>query len=207
MRLKKPLILGSRGGMGRRYTAILRHLGIEPVLFDLGDRLPVDFDSVIVATPTAAHLNNIEDFAFCGVPILCEKPIATNVRQAIRACNLAASCGFDLEMVNQYAFIKGTPTQWPDLTSYNFYNHGRDGLYWDCINIIKHARDYVRVSNDSPVWKCMINGQKLNIGLMDRAYIEMIKDWLANLKQPTDYAGIWRAHKKVHDLEAKWLAS
>ena len=200
MRLKKPLILGSRGGMGRRYTAILRHLGIEPVLFDLGDRLPVDFDSVIIATPTAAHLNNIEDFAFCGVPILCEKPIATSVRQAIRACNLAASCGFDLEMVNQYAFIKGTPTQWPDLTSYNFYNHGRDGLYWDCISIVGLARGQVLLEETSPVWKCVINGDELNVRDMDAAYITMIDRWLnrdlAHLGR--DY--ILSAHAKVEAL-------
>jgi hypothetical protein len=186
--------------MGRRYAAILRHLGIEPELYDLGERMPVDFDSVIIATPTHSHINNIEDLAFCGVPILCEKPIATSVRLAMKACSLAADSGIDLEMVNQYAFLKGSPTQWPDLSSYNFYNHGKDGLPWDCISIVGLAKGQVILEETSPIWRCVINGEEMSLADMDGAYIKMIDRWLNRDLQQLGKDYILGAHAKVEAL-------
>ena len=204
----KVYIYGYNGNMARRYRAILSRLGHEAGGEDLGTIHGfslAEADAVIVATPTDTHARLLMDLRDSGKPILCEKPITKRLDELEHVLQALKGTGTKLQMVSQYDYLVDDDFEGP--TVYDYFKSGSDGLYWDCINIIKHARDYVRVSNDSPVWKCMINGQKLNIGLMDRAYIEMIKDWLANLKQPTDYAGIWRAHKKVHDLEAKWLAS
>jgi hypothetical protein len=211
----KVYIAGAKGNMGRRYSAILRHLGHEVSGFDLphfqgfGDDMAADIaseaeqsDAVIIATPTDTHARLLTFFRQCERPILCEKPISKNMKEVERL--LVQLQRSDFQMVSQYDYLIDDVDEGP--TVYDYFRSGTDGIYWDCINVIKHAKGYVRVANDSPVWKCQINGQKLNLGLMDQAYVEMIRDWLANPRR-TDVDGIWKAHKKVHDLEVKCRAS
>jgi hypothetical protein len=174
--LKKPLIVGSKGAMGRRYAAVLRHLGVEFVGIDQGDPVPDLFDSVIICTPTPNHLPQIVRFASHKVPILCEKPISTNVGEALEVCDWAEEKGIDLQMVNQYAYLENQDTV--GSTVYNYWNHGRDGLTFDCISVLALARGPVQLAENSPVWTCQINGLNLDLRDMDRAYIAMIHAWL-----------------------------
>jgi hypothetical protein len=195
--LEKPLIVGAKGGMGRRYTAVLRKLGIEPFQMDLGDMVPKGYDSVIIATPTAMHAQHVLNFLPANVPILCEKPLSTSLKQVNAICSVVDQKGAKLDMVNQYRYCDGEETPWKELTSYDYFNTGKDGLFWDCISIIALATGEALVRNESPVWNCIVNGKQLRLAGMDHAYVKMIDQWLkGDLKgHGTDY--IREAHKKV----------
>lgn len=181
--------------MGRRYQAVLQYLNIPFQAIDEGDAVPNEhYRGVIIATPTDSHVDLIEFYNELGLPILCEKPIAKNlpdVRRALRCERLT--------MVNQYDYL--VPKGMFGETYYNYWNSGKDGPGWDCINIIGLANGPVpKISNESPLWKCQINGHELSIADMDSSYCRMIDDWV---KRPDannlDY--IERAHLRVLNNE------
>jgi len=163
---------------------------------DKGDPIPDrDFKGVLIATPTDTHLPLIKEHAARGVPILCEKPIVKSKEDLEDLLGVKAQ----LSMVNQYEYLVSRSPEKGDCY-YDYWNSGRDGLAWDCINIIGLSFDPPHLGNSSPLWKCSINGRTLNIRDMDLAYIRMIGDWL---KKP-DYDGmsyIELAHRKVLDEE------
>lgn len=198
--LTRPLIVGAKGNMGQRYAACLRYLGLSPLGVDLGDKVPVGFDSIIIATPTARHIEDINFASGSGVPILCEKPLATDARTVSELCEKARRDRYPLRMVNQYREILKRPgSRGP--TSYDYFRHGGDGLAWDCINIIGMATGQVALGESSPIWTCMVNGERLALGDMDSAYIRMLQGWLGGDHEGIDY--IERAHQKVE----KYLCS
>lgn len=197
--LSKPLIVGAKGGMGRRYASILKKMHVEPRLVDVGEVAPKDFDSVIIASPTSLHVSHCLQFMTAGVPILCEKPLSTSLKQVDAVCAAAEKSGVKLDMVNQYRYCGGDDTPWADLTSYDYFNTGKDGLHWDCISIIALAKGEAFIRNESPVWACILNGKQLRIGGMDWAYIKMIERWIGGELEGhgTDY--IRFAHRKVQN--------
>ena len=197
MRIKRPLLFGARGNMGSRYAAIFNHLGVKHVPADLGTTYdPNDFDAVLIATPTALHVEHIRKFMRRGVPILCEKPICKDLvelDELIRDCERQ---GTMLQMVSQYdelvRYGRGP-------TIYNYFKHGGDGIFWNCMNVLFHARGSVELREDSPIWRCMINGHELSIADMDHAYIAMIRRWLEEPR--ADLERIWEGHCKAWELE------
>jgi hypothetical protein len=203
----KVYIVGYNGNMARRYRAILEVLGHETTGEDL-DRVDIEgwerADAFIVATPTPTHAEILLRLKGCGRPILCEKPLTKSMTQLETVLSELKRAGTRLQMVSQYDYLVDPAAEGE--TAYDYFRHGADGLFWDCINIVKHAKGAVLLAEKSPVWKCTINGQALNIRDMDTAYVQMIDHWL---KDPTrtDYDEIFNTHKKVADLEAKWRAS
>jgi len=194
--------------MAKRYRAILRELGHETGGIDVGDDEysfgHEDADAFIVATPTECHVADLYDLEHCNRPILCEKPITKNIEELEVLLEDFKTSGTKLQMVSQYDYLVDDTTS--GMTSYNYFKTGNDGLGWDCINIIKHARGHISIRNTSPVWTCKINGQRINISQMDSAYIEMMTDWLKH-PEYTDFRGILNAHKKVRDWEEQCLKS
>jgi hypothetical protein len=190
--------------MGRRYTAVMKEIGVDPLLVDIDDPVPSDFDGVIIATPTRRHVGHIEQFLKFDVPILCEKPFATSSKESRYICNAANKAGVELTMVNQYAYLEGgAMTEFQSLTSYNYFNHGRDGIAWDCISVVALARGAISLGEDSPIWSCVINGVEQRLSDMDHAYIRMVKAWLAGDHVAFGQDYIIAAHEKVeHYLEA-----
>lgn len=184
--------------MGQRYSTILNKLGHDVFGADkelaltlqaikvMGDK---SIEGVIIATPTNTHLDAINLFSYYmpHMPILCEKPIDI-------AYDFRNWGDRPLTMVNQYKYLVDDPDR-IGLTYYNYFNHGKDGMAWDCINIIGMANDDLVIKEDSARWTCYINGQRLDLRDMDLAYIRMIKDWLANPQGNRDY--IQRAHQRV----------
>ena len=191
----RPLLVGCRGAMGRRYGAILRHLRVDYLGIDAGDEIPArtPFDGVILATPTSTHAELVRFYLRFGVPILVEKPLATSVKDAWETVDLAEEDGVNLRMVNQYAELVSDDDEGPSV--YDYFNHGRDGLAWDCISIVALANGPVRLSEDSPVWRCSINGRRLCLADMDGAYIRMIDGWLSGDTEGANY--IRHAHRRV----------
>lgn len=189
-------VIGAKGNMGKRYCAILAHLGVIYSEYDKGDDVPVH-DAYIVATPTETHCEVIKLIAKYGKPILCEKPISKDPSELLEILDVCRIYGAKLEMINQYNFI-GAGIGGGE-TYYNYFKHGSDGILWDCINIIGLAAGPCELREDSPIWECMINDFQLDISDMDHAYIMMVKHWIENPSDGTDYIRI--AHKKVWELE------
>jgi hypothetical protein len=197
----KVYIFGYLGGMGRRYRAILESLGHEVGGEDRQNLLNfslADADAVIIATPTRTHAHVLMQVKDCGKPILCEKPISKSITVADEVLWELRKAGARLEMVNQYAELDPAGD---GPTTYNCYRHGDDGLYWDCISLIRLARGPIELREDSPTWQCTLNGRQLTLGDVDAAYLRMIDRWL---RDPTrgDYNELMQAHNKVADLEA-----
>ncbi len=198
-------IFGNKGNMGCRYTAILKHLGHEVYGTDIGDSVIPnldEFDAFIVATPTETHLAILNTLLDCKRPVLCEKPIVANedLTSLYAFIEKAKRAKMQLTMVSQYDYLVNNNAT--GRTHYNYFKSGKDGIAWDCINIIYHANDAIVLKTKSPVWMCMINNHKLKLQDMDYAYIDMIRTWLMHPYEP-QYDRIIKAHKKVVEY-LKW---
>jgi hypothetical protein len=202
----KIQIVGGKGNMGTRYARILRYLGVETVLVDVGDDLRPGCDGVIIATPTSTHAAVIPLVCELGVPILCEKPICTDlptlmrITDGIRAARLPS-----FSMIHQYRqfpVIEGC-----GISLYSYFKHGNDGLVWDCFQIIALAKAKIILEESSPIWQCQINGVPLDLNKMDMAYVLEIRQWLecirAKIQPPIDLEYIERSHKKVAEYAAR----
>ena len=199
------LLVGAKGNMGSRYSAILRHLGETHYSIDIDDPWPETkrVKKVIIATPTCSHLNDIQvaNEMYPSADILCEKPISRHSEdlELMRVNRKRLYC------VNQYAHL------FPDTlvplddggTSDNYFKHGGDGLAWDCFQLFALAEGPVELRENSPIWKCRINGYPYSIGSMDRAYIRMIHDFLGDMETVWGWDKIVETTRKVE----QWIAA
>jgi hypothetical protein len=195
------LLLGARGSMGRRYQAILRHLGVPFTPLDV-ETTPTDAlehaarsRGVILATPTATHGDYLRLLAdLDDVPMLCEKPITQDLAE------LDALLGRrgPLSMMMQYEMLNDPRGAGP--TRYDYFRHGSDGLGWDCMQLLGLARGAVTLADTSPVWTCSLNGARLSLGMVERAYVKEVAFWLEHPEG--DRALIARMHAKA----AEWTA-
>lgn len=201
------LVVGGRGNMGKRYRAILNFLGIESTVVEKEHsttymkRMAQASEGIIIATPTNTHVDLIRSFIPSGKPILCEKPICRNpaeLKELMREINESDTF---LSMVMQYRMLapKRFDRKRPPPSHYDYFRHGTDGLAWDCIQIIGLAEGNLMLGETSPVWKCTINGKKLDIGQMDRAYVEFIADWLDD--PGDDLSEVLEMHEKTLEVE------
>lgn len=199
--MKNVLVLGGLGNMGRRYSCILRSIGVNPIQIDAKDgsifgleEAVKKSEGIIIATPTEMHASDIMDLSTIGLPILVEKPIHTNmfsVEHCVKECQKNRT---PLKMINQYKHL--IDDRDVGLTVYNYWNHGKDGLAWDCISVVALAKGEVILHESSPIWTCRINGRLLDPAKMDVAYVTMVTEWVKNPEFDYDY--IIEAHEKVH---------
>jgi hypothetical protein len=189
------LLLGANGSMGKRYQAILKYLGASYLPIEVNDKIPkMVFDGAIIATPTDTHKGLIKQFH--NMPILCEKPVCKSLLELNETLDYCRDNNVHFTMMNQYALLDDPNSTGP--TSYNFYNTGKDGIYWDCLQIIGLARTTIDIKNQSPYWHCWLNGKKINIAMMDHAYIDFVKKWLTFQKfQSLDY--LREIHYRTHE--------
>ena len=208
----KVCVVGGKGNMGKRYRAILKHLEVEHISVDINEHLPTVKDDVthyIIATPTDEHLGSLMNISWGLKPpvnFLIEKPIAIlsnrDVDTKLRPVSTAISRGHNVYMVNQYAYCHFDLHQENQPTYYDYYNSGKDGLAWDCIQIIYLAKDSIDLKNDSPEWTCFINGLLFTRNILDRCYIRMIEDFISDGKK---YGKLWgwddirSAHRKAFE--------
>lgn len=199
------IVVGGFGNMGLRYGAILRSLGHDVIVDDLElceDATDKHIAGIIIATPTDTHYKLILEYhkKYPMVPILCEKPISKNMEEVEFLINIP---DLNLTMVNQYANASTLllPTIKNRMSMWDFVHSGKDGLWWDCINIIGlHDDESVPVvlRNKSPNWTCVINGKVLTLDDIDTGYYEMIEDWIFQKPRNwNDMAYILKSHKRV----------
>lgn len=200
----KIMVIGSEGSMGQRYRAILRYLGHsfvgvdvqhdEETVLDLASRV----DGVIIATPTPTHSYFIHLLSpTIKVPILCEKPICKHPDELKDILTLCEINKTNLTVMMQYKMLLDPARK--GFSHYDYFRTGNDGLTWDCFQIIALSNGPVRVANTAPVWDCMINGQKLFLSDMDRAYVDFVQKWI---EEPgDDLKEIEAFHQKVVKYE------
>lgn len=198
------LIIGALGSMGKRYQAILKHLNEPYGCYDpayhagFQDVKELEkYDRFIVASPTDTHKYWVKVLDDHKKPILCEKPLSTK-KQDI---DFILSCQSPLSMMAQYEYFTdpyfNTGASW-----YNYYNHGKDGLVWDCFQIIALAKEKFDLSEDSCVWSCGINGKEIDLRKMDVAYLWAVKNFLAGRYLSKEKLSMW--HEKVLEVSKKW---
>lgn len=200
------ILLGANGGIAKRYKAILNYLGQEWRGFDVLDDIQTvhqavqKSDGIIIATPTDTHTNLIAEYSVKGKPILCEKPISKNIDEVRQIEDFCRSHQVPLQMVYQYQYLVKPRSIGESI--YDFYEHGKDGLIWDCIQIVGLSRREPELRERSPHWFCKINGHTLNKADMDPAYTHMVGLWIRN---PKDNLGMMlEAHEKTAEMERRW---
>lgn len=196
------LLVGANGSMGQRYQAILKFLDVDCVPMDKQhDEIALKYqagkaDAIILATPTGTHCKFIEKFAQFNVPILCEKPLSKNKDELIDILHLASINNLPLSMMLQYEILDDAYGE--GLSYYNFFRHGSDGLYWDCLQIIGLARGEVLIHENSPVWTCRLNGKSISLSDMDLAYVKFVENWMRSPYQ--DLGKIKDIHFKTAEM-------
>jgi hypothetical protein len=193
------LIIGANGSMGKRYQSILRYLGRPFACVDAEHnrhfikQAATACKGIIIASPTDTHAEYIQHLQDLRIPLLCEKPVVKDVGQLQELLAGVKEHKTPFRMMYQYQMLVD-----PDRigrSHYNYFRHGADGIAWDCIQILGLARGEVRLSEDSPVWRCMINGKSLNLAHMDAAYIGYVQRWFTKPNQ--DPGEIVAAHERA----------
>lgn len=190
--------------MGTRYRAILDYLNEEVWGVDIETppedilRMASDADRTIICTPTENHYNVLKRIIPLGKPVLCEKPITKSTKDVEKILVACQSYKTPFTMTFQYSELV-PPSQNAGLSHYHYFRSGRDGLVWDCLQIIGLAKGEIEISNESPTWKCMINDLNLKFGDMDAAYINFVRKWTAGLINQS-HDELIRIHEKTERM-------
>jgi predicted dehydrogenase len=120
----KVAVVGT-GSAGRRHLETLAGLGVTDLLavnahrpgppvvvsghevttvHALDDALDAAPDAVVVATPTSLHAEATERSVRAGIPVLCEKPLASDGDEAARVTELAEAEGVLVAVCCQFRF-------------------------------------------------------------------------------------------------------
>lgn len=200
---KNSLIIGCNGSMGKRYQAILAHLKQDCYLADIStsnyelDKQIDAAENIIIATPTNTHFELIKKTAKKNKNILCEKPLTKSMKELSLMMDFVEKSKCKFTMTMQYKELISESTV--GSSEYNYFRSGNDGLVWDCIQIIGLSKGKLVLQNLSPIWKCKINGKRLNLGDMDLAYVNFVKKFLEN-KTSDNLEILWNIHEKTSIL-------
>jgi hypothetical protein len=202
----KVAIAGCDGNMASRYRTILDFLGNEVKGWDVDAELEdIEYmvkwaDAFIVCTPTAWHLGSLRQIFrhTTKKPILCEKPVTKDTRQFEQLTQLVWEHKPELYCVNQYAYLPEIVDGIDGgITLYDYFKHGSDGLRWDCFQLYALARGRVELRHASPVWRCVINGAPISIANMDKAYVDMVIDFLNNRRKSWGWSVIDKTTRRI----------
>jgi hypothetical protein len=108
-------------------------------------------------------------------------------------------------MIHQYRHFE---TNGNGHSVYDYFKHGNDGLVWDCFQVIALAKETIHLSEESPIWHCVINGTQLDLRHMDYAYLVEIREWLADINHGEEPEIGWDyiidSHNKVAAFYQEW---
>lgn len=169
----KVLLIGGLGSIGKRYAAILRNLKVNFDTYDITVRFEPKFenyDSFIVATPTDTHLDYLKKLKSFGRPILCEKPISKNVDDIPTDLDAYVVCNY-LYVVR----MLNLPS--PFKIFYDYYNTGKDGMHWDCCQLI-YLDPQAKLRTNSHRWNLNVNDNWIKYRNLEEAYYRMISDFV-----------------------------
>jgi hypothetical protein len=191
--------------MGTRYRAIFDHLKLPYEGVDNESSVKEivhkanDAGRIILALPTELHGQFLKKLIPLKKPILCEKPIVKSTGELETIFNLVEKCNTHFTMVFQYQELIPFPHRKKGPTEYNYFRSGKDGIIWDCLQIIALANEDISLKNESPVWKCTINGTTLKLSDMDYAYLSFVQKWVKN-QHKQKLTDLFNIHKKTEGI-------
>lgn len=207
--MRPILLVGSEGSMGKRYQAILNYLGRTFLPVDIETSKDIFkhtarvVDGAIIASPTKTHFTYISELFPLKIPILCEKPVTKDPGELGAILDGCWEYETPLRMMYQYSMLT-EPNDKGD-SEYDYFRSGKDGLVWDCLQIIGLSKSEPYLRSTSPVWKCSVNGRKLSLSDMDRAYVDYVQQWFKTPNQdPSEISDI---HQKTQEMAKKWQNS
>lgn len=170
----KVLLIG-HGSIGKRYESILKHLEAPYEIHDPPtgqERDLTGYTHYIIASPTETHIEYLREIDE-GPMVLCEKPVSKIKDEIPERANTY--------MVSNYAYVahKVGPfgnEKRPYRITYNYYNTGRDGLYWDCCQLV-YLDPKCQIETTSPRWNLNINGKWVRYRWLEESYVSMIRDF------------------------------
>lgn len=171
-------LIGGKGSIGSRYAAIMKWNKIPHVIYDI-DTPEIDlfsYEKYIIATPTETHVKFLEELK--GKKILCEKPVCKNPSE-IPDMNNAY-------VVNNWLYVtRLMQLEGPFMIEYDFYRTGRDGLLWDCCQLLYLDPEAI-LNKRSPKWNVTINGKPVAYRTLEDSYNRMILDF-----HNSKYENLW----------------
>jgi hypothetical protein len=169
---------------------------------DVGDEWPDGCEKAIVCTPTSDHLATLVKMQGYEGDILCEKPLVMGNEidigfffATMRALKL------NVRMVCNWAFTAPNFIDKPEsrIIEYDNYNTGKDGMAWDCIQLIYIAKGFPILKTKSPFLDCKIDGERVDEADIAYSYVAMIEAWL---KDPTNLWSLEDAKKATEKVMA-----
>lgn len=184
--MSNSLILGDRGRMGRRYSAIHRYLQIPFDGWDISTTEPLprldQYDFVMICTPTDTHLDWIKRLRGLRNArvkyVMCEKPICMSSKE-LEKLDLG---DIHLCVVNNWAHVFRDMVLLPNscVVDYQNWFTGPHGGVWDCIQLHYLDKRGKADISEGPVFRCRINSLPVTLGDIDESYIRMIHAWRDN---------------------------
>lgn len=184
----KVLVIGAKGSIGRRYCAILKHIGVKYEVWEypktprlLLETYEGSVDMAIVASPTDTHGEYCGALMDMDMPFLCEKPLSKNIDVCMSLARKQKMYGLTkCNVVNNYWFLFNKLAPMKSIY-YDYYNTGRDGIEWDLCQLIAYA-DERGLSFDydtsSPIWTLKVDGAIVPYDRLEQSYIDMVYSWL-----------------------------
>lgn len=204
-------LIGANGSMGKRYRAILDWLRYPYVPYDVETGFEETVESakacshVIVASPTDTHMKYLYALLPYRKPVLVEKPVCKNLDELIDLHGFCLRHSYSFNMMAQYKELVTSRELKP--SHYAYFRHGPDGFPWDGLQIIGlDCSGKVSLYDKSPIWDCVINGQRIHLSNMDGAYVSFARKFIeGTLDQPMLEIIDW--HKKAHEWQSKRASS
>lgn len=185
-------IVGSEGSMGRRFYTILKYLKEDLIIrtdpsYEGANKTCGYMDTVIVATPTDTHFEVVWDLlGRHGMRrILCEKPVCKNPEHILALIDRARFYGVDVRMCCNWKYaINLALTRAQKIAvegemeiEYNYYDSGKDGFFWDCIQLI-HLAGRFKYDRTRPAFEAKVNGIDVTLEHIHASYVLMVSEWL-----------------------------
>jgi len=175
--------------MGRRYSLALMGMGVRQTGWDIADGKPLDLTgekAAIVAVPTPQHSDAIDTLLDRGIKsILCEKPLADNIPDAIATVENCKTAGCALHVVNNWRWFKGASkllTPGNHKIYYRGLTFGREALWMNVCQAVHYAKKFRPDLNYSDLWVMSIDNIPVHYEEVQLSYRHMLFDWINGAK-------------------------
>lgn len=203
-------VFGGLGNMGRRYVSIVKHLGLSPLVIDIGGSFSGKIDKAIISTPTDTHIGILSQAK--SRYYLCEKPVDKDLGLIQITFDFIKRYGIDFRLCCNWQFaINSVLSDHLDAIvkgeaeiEYDCYNTGNDGTAWDCIQLIHLAGPKnITIKTESPIMRCLVKtkrnpkGYEVTTRDIEVSYVQMIQAWLKFPEQLWGIEESLQAHREV----------
>jgi hypothetical protein len=188
--VKKVLIVGSEGSIGRRYKAVVTHCDALYIPCDKRNNtthnIESDFDMAIVASPTDMHAYHVTRLLKKQKPILCEKPLGADMYDVRQI--LGEPGAKDLVyVVDNWSWMIGSSETNNRIIYKNFFTGSENIAYNLAQPIYLSSTSRFKFNLNYPYFEAIVNDKVYTTHDVDRSYVKMIHHWLRSGKTSFDH--------------------